>query len=150
ALPHDTEVRPEDLRRLLETKRKYLRALADDDNSYFDALVAIDSQQRELLRKGDSFRDFIDERALWVRSTHALAPADIGRSVGAVAWLVNPNNWWSAVKELAAGIAGHAMLSFLIALAFIPWVLSQRRLREIIKRLGRWSTGENQAPAPHS
>ena len=128
-LPKESQVRPEDVRKLLETKRKYLQTLVEDDNSYFAGLVEVDSKERELLTKADGFRDFIDQRVLWIRSTHPLAPVDAGKSLGAAAWLVQPANWWSAVLELIDGIRNNVLLSLLTAAAFAPWIFYQHRLR---------------------
>jgi potassium efflux system protein len=133
-LPQGSDAKPEDLRRLLETKRKYLGALTEDDNSYFSALVDVDSQQRELLSKADDFRDYIDQRVLWIRSTHPLAPADGGKAVAAAAWLVRPGNWWSAISELTDAVLSHAVWSLLAAALFGAWVLAQRSLQIAIQK----------------
>ena len=100
------------IRQLLQTKRKYLDALIEDENSYFSALVDVDSNQRELLTQADAFRDYIEQRVLWVRSTHPLSFADAGKAASAAAWLVRPGNWWSAICELAAAVRDHAALVF--------------------------------------
>jgi len=129
SLPKNAEANRTDLRRLLETKRKYLEALIEDDNSYFAALVDVDSKQRELLTQADSFREYIDQRVLWIRSTHPLSFTNAGKSWGAAAWLARPANWWAAVCELASAAGAHPAWIFLATLVFIPWIWGQRRLR---------------------
>ncbi|HZZ27598.1 MAG TPA: mechanosensitive ion channel domain-containing protein [Pirellulales bacterium] len=143
SLPTGTEVKPDDVHRLLDTKRKYLQALVEDDNSYFSALVDVDSKQRELLTKADAFRDYIDERVLWIRSTHPLSLGDVGKAVAAVAWSVKPANWWAALSELADGLRGNVFWSLLAIALFVPWVWAQRRLRQAILHWGQAPPVEN-------
>ncbi len=130
ALPKNSEVNRSDLRRLLQTKRKYLEALVDDDNTYFADLVETDSKQRELLAQADAFRDYIDQRVLWVRSTHPIAPADAGKTLSAIAWIFRPSNWWAALCEACDAVRNYSTYCFLATLIFIPWAWSQHRLRE--------------------
>ncbi len=146
ALPKNSEANRSDLRRLLQTKRKYLEALVDDDNSYFADLVDTDSKQRELIAQADAFRDYIDQRVLWVRSTHPLAPGDARKTLSAIAWILRPSNWWAALCEAADALRNYPTYCFLAALIFIPWAWSQHRLRKMIQGL-RPSIADNTNPS---
>jgi potassium-dependent mechanosensitive channel len=147
SLPTAAEAKPDDLRRLLETKRKYLEALVEDDNLYFSDLVEIDSNERELLNQADGFRDYIDQRVLWIRSTHPVSLADAGKTAGGVVWLARPANWWASVREFADAVRSSAGLSLLAALLFVFWALAQRRLRIVIQNCSQQSLADGNLSA---
>ncbi len=100
ALPADSGVQDDAVRHILENKRKYLDSLTKDDNSYFNNLVDLDSKQRQLISEAEDYRNFIDERVLWIRSSHPLSISDRGKAWEAALWLLSPSNWRAALSSL--------------------------------------------------
>ena len=76
------------LRQLFETQRKYMDALIDDYETYFQKLVDFDARQQELIARTKDLLDFIDERILWIPSGRTVQPELLSDGRDAVAWLI--------------------------------------------------------------
>jgi potassium efflux system protein len=131
-LSADCKAKPDDLRALLKTRRKYVNSLWTDIDSYFNDLVELDSKQRELLSEADSYKDFIDERVLWVRSTHPIAFVDAPRAADAAGWIVSPENWRQTGDALIDDLRDNPLTTSLVAIAWCFALFMQRRLRRAI------------------
>jgi potassium efflux system protein len=81
------------LRDLLETKRKHLRALQGDYDTYFQKLVDFDARQQELVEKTDDLLRYIDERILWIPSGSVLHPKLVRDAWDGLGWFVTPRYW---------------------------------------------------------
>ncbi|MDH3727813.1 MAG: mechanosensitive ion channel [Myxococcales bacterium] len=124
------------LRQLFETQRKYMDALLEDYETYFQKLVDFDARQRELIDRTQNLLDFIDERILWIPSGRAIETEILSDGRDAVAWLFGPGY----LKQLGRGVSDAAtrlwpfnLLVLLLALLFIP---ARRRLYERIDEVG--------------
>ena len=78
------------LRQLFETQRRYMDALIDDYETYFQKLVDFDASQHELIDRTKDLLDFIDERILWVPSGKAVQPELLSDGRDAMTWLLSP------------------------------------------------------------
>ena len=87
------------LRTLFETQRRYMDALLEDYETYFQKLVDFDARQQELVDRTQDLLDFIDERILWVPSGRSVQTRLLSDGRDAVAWLFGPTYW----KQLATG-----------------------------------------------
>jgi potassium efflux system protein len=81
------------LRQLFETQRKYMDALLEDYERYFQKLVDFDASQQELIDRTRDLLDFIDERILWIPSGRAVEPELLSDGRDAMAWLFGPTYW---------------------------------------------------------
>ncbi len=123
-------------RQLFETQRKYMDALIEDYETYFQKLVDFDAQQQELIARTKDLLDFIDERILWVPSGRAVQPELLSDGGDAVAWLLGAKY----LAQLGRGVRDAAMrlwpvnlLALLLTILFVPFV---RRVRPRIQSLG--------------
>ncbi len=57
---------------VLDRKKEYLDTLIRSYNSYFDALVELDTTERQLISVTQKYQHYIDERVLWIRSARPL------------------------------------------------------------------------------
>ncbi len=127
---------------LEQTARR--RALLDEaisvTGAYFDQLVDLDSAQRQLRTTAEEYALYIDERILWVRSTHRVAPSDLTDAAQALAQLLLPATW----KDIAPAFAlraeaapGEALGAAVLVLALVlvrPWARRRiRKLGELVK-----------------
>lgn len=124
------------LRQLFETQRRYMDALIEDYETYFQKLVDFDAQQQELIARTEDLLDFIDERILWIPSGRAVQPELLSDGRDALAWLFGPQYW----AQLATGVRDAAtrlwpvnLLALLLAILFVPFA---RRVRPRIQSLG--------------
>jgi potassium efflux system protein len=130
------------LRQLFQTQRRYMDALIEDYETYFQKLVDFDARQQELIDRTNDLLDFIDERILWIPSGSAVQPELLSDGRDAMAWLLGTTQWGQlgrAVRDAATRLWPVSILALLLAILFIPFV---RRVRPRIRRLGE------QAKAP--
>ena len=124
------------LRQLFETQRRYMDALIEDYETYFQKLVDFDAQQQELIARTKDLLDFIDERILWIPSGRAVQPELLSDGRDALAWLFGPQYWaqlGTGVRDAATRLWPVNLLALLLAILFVPFV---RRVRPRIQSLG--------------
>ncbi|MGB5192415.1 MAG: mechanosensitive ion channel domain-containing protein [Polyangiales bacterium] len=124
------------LRQLFETQRRYMDALIERYETYFQKLVDFDAQQQELIARTRDLLAFIDERILWVPSGRAVQPDLLSDGRDAFVWLTAPKY----LAQLGRGLRDAAtrwwplhFLALLLLLAYIPVV---RRIRPRLEGLG--------------
>ena len=100
ALPPESVVKPDDVKTLLKSKRKYIDALTTDESAYFSDLYELDTTQQKLVSEAENELKFIDDNVLWTRSAQPLPPGDAKRAVDGAAWLVKGPNWSMAAQAL--------------------------------------------------
>jgi len=130
------------LRQLFETQRKYMDALIEEYETYFQKLVDFDASQQELVDRTKDLLDFIDERILWVPSGRTVQAELFSDGRDAIDWLLGPQYWaqlGKALREAATRLWPVNLLALILAILFIPFV---RRVRPQIRSLG------DQANAP--
>ena len=123
--------------KLLESQRDAIDSLLQNQRSYFESLVALDSAERELVQQIDEYTSYIDGWVLWVRSVPPLGVADVRNATAAIKWLSQPAEW----RELA-GIAVEFLrqklfLTGVFGVAFLGLLLRQRQFRQHLRELGR-------------
>ncbi len=123
------------VRELLLARRGYLDALIGDYSSYLVRLVDLDNEERRLVAQTRSFRDYVDKRVLWVRSTSHPQAADVQHAAEAVAWLIDPQNWAGALRSAGGTVRSTALMPFIALLAIGALGAFQRRLRVELRRI---------------
>jgi potassium efflux system protein len=124
------------LQQLFETQRKYMDALIEDYETYFQKLVDFDAQQQELIARTKDLLDFIDERILWIPSGRAVQPELLSDGRDAIAWLFGAKYWAQlgrAFREAATRLWPVNLVALLLAILFVPFA---RRVRSRIRSLG--------------
>jgi len=132
----DEEVRLRSLlRQLFETQRRYMDALLEQYETYFQKLVDFDAQQQALVDRTEDLLDFIDERILWIPSGRAVQSDFFSDGRDALAWLTAPKFlaqlWRGVVDAAGRGWALH-LLALLLLVLFVPFVRrASGRLEEL-------------------
>ena len=111
------------LRQLFETQRRYMDALLERYETYFQKLVDFDAQQQELIERTKDLLAFIDERILWIPSGKAVQANLFEDGRDAVAWLLAPKHWKQlarAVRDSAARWWPLHVIAVLLLLFFFP------------------------------
>jgi len=124
------------LRQLFETQRRYMDALIEDYETYFQKLVDFDAQQQELIARTKDLLDFIDERILWIPSGRAVQPELLTDGRDAMAWFLGAKQWAQlgrGLRDAASRLWPVNLLALLLAILFVPFV---RRVRPRIQSLG--------------
>lgn len=81
-------------RDLMTRKREYLGDLVRSSGQYFDILIELDTVDRQVIELEAEYKNYIDQRVLWIRSAPALtAGIKIEDSDG---WLLSTGKWTEA------------------------------------------------------
>jgi potassium efflux system protein len=120
---------------LLEARRTYIDNLLADYDSYFLALVDLDTKERELLARTSDFGDFIDTHVLWIRSTRALDWRALADATAALAWLIHPENGARMLVEWRVLSARYPLAVLLAVVAIAALFAANRRLSQQRKAL---------------
>jgi potassium efflux system protein len=124
------------LRKLFETQRKYMDALIEDYETYFQKLVDFDARQQELIARTKDLLDFIDERILWIPSGRTVQAELLSDGRDAVAWLFGAKYWAQlgrGFRDAATRLWPVNLVALLLAILFVPFA---RRVRARIRSLG--------------
>jgi potassium efflux system protein len=120
-------------RELATARRDLLDQLIADATTYFDKLVELNTTQHESLEVATSYRDFIEERILWVRSVAGdrwPRPADMR---DAALWLFNPPGWEHANSSLRRYILARGLLlSSLVVSLLALWLIGVRNRKRLV------------------
>jgi len=128
------------LRQLFETQRRYMDALIDDYETYFQKLVDFDASQRELIDRTKDLLDYIDERILWIPSGKAVQPELVSDGRDAVTWLVSPQYWGQlgrAFRETATKFWPVNLLVLILVIVFVPLARRARRRLQVLAETAR-------------
>jgi len=128
------------LRQLFETQRRYMDALLDDYETYFQKLVDFDASQHELIDRTKDLLDFIDERILWVPSGKAVQPELLSDGRNAMTWLLSPQYWpqlGRACQAAATEFWPVNLLVLLLVVVFLAFTRRARRRLQILEETAR-------------
>ena len=133
----DERVELEDLlRQLFETQRRYMDALIERYETYFQKLVDFDAQQQQLIARTEDLLAFIDERILWVPSGRTIQPDLFSDGRDALAWLAGPKymaQLGRSIRDASTRWWPFHLLALLLLLSYLPLV---RRLQPRLQSLG--------------
>ncbi len=132
--PRNLDLLESAARDLLTRKRQYLDDLVRSTGIYFDALIELDTVDRQLIDLEAYYQQYIDERVLWIRSGR---PLTSGVQLEASdAWLLQPVQWTEAGRLISKDAKSHPIL-YTFCLGFIALLLMRARsLRRLITELG--------------
>ena len=125
------------VRELLQTRRGYLDDLISDYNAYYNALVMEqDKTERELTQTVRLYRDYIDQRVLWVPSYAPQTGLNAAAFTAASLQLISPKSWWTVVLRFTRDMSASPHVWASAGLVLIAFVWSVGRLRKKIGRFG--------------
>ena len=120
----------------LRTKKTYLTNLINYYDGYIEKLVALDTNEKDLVRENQVFAAYIDEHVLWFQSTSPLASSTLARSWDAWKWLANPYGWHEVIQALGVDTAYHLSLNGVVLFIFICLLVLRRRFVRLIRETG--------------
>jgi potassium efflux system protein len=123
------------VRQLLQSKREHLNGLIQDHQTWGKTLLELNDVEGQVVDEARGYATFIDERVLWVRSTHPLQARDIPRARDALHWLLGPANARQLAEQMLTAVRDPRRLAMgaCLLLGWICLVLVQKPAR---RRLG--------------
>ena len=129
----------DELVRIFELESRILADLHDDTESYFQRLVTENEDQAALATEVEAYREFINERVFWIRSTAPLRIDSLSDAGEALAWLVSSENWHDLADALQAGSRSWGRLA-LAAVCIVLLLVFRCRFRKQITKLGEMAS----------
>ncbi|MCA8920467.1 MAG: mechanosensitive ion channel [Planctomycetes bacterium] len=120
---------------LVSSRRQVLQTLIGDQSSLAGQLVDQETLSRELAATTQLYREYIEERILWVRSVEGNAIPALKDFWAALRWLTRPSDGATVLSEAASHNGQHPLrlLSLLLGLAALTalGVYARRRLEAL-------------------
>ncbi len=126
-------------RTLLASQREALDSLLQNQRDYFEALVALDSAERELVQQIDLYASYIEGWILWVRSVPPVGRSDLQNAIEAVRWLSSPTAWRELGVAIWSGLRGRLVLATVCAVLFVALVWRQKKFRVRLREIGEFA-----------
>lgn len=117
---------------LLNDRKKYLTDLLADYESCIRELAELDVRSRKLLDTIQDYRNYIDERVLWIRSAAFVSPNTPKQALTGVFDLARPENWQAIGRTLVADVLRFRLLSAVLVACLMLLLVARRRLRHLI------------------
>lgn len=124
------------VREYLQSQKQALDAARQTANDYFETLVDLDAEERQLIQLTHTYSQYIDERVLWIRSTTVLSLSDISHVRHAAQWLFSASGWTEVGQVLARDAQENPLLVVIAIIGFAILLWSQRRARKLIANIG--------------
>jgi potassium efflux system protein len=126
-------------RELAVARRDLLDQQVADATVYFERLVDLNSAQRTFLNQTESYRSFIEERILWVRSVASEQLFSLEESRVGIQWLTSPHSWeqvaratWSYVGSSWMFIAMWTLFLAALWSAAVPLI---KKLNDCVNKI---------------
>ncbi|GAB4148641.1 MAG: mechanosensitive ion channel [Planctomycetota bacterium] len=103
---------------LLGDRREMLTDLSKGWSSHLAQLEELDATQREIAEVAESYRNFVNERVLWIRSSAPIWETDLMAAAEALAWATGPSVWLGTWKAFLAGLVQKVWPAALVLLLF--------------------------------
>ncbi|WP_182867914.1 mechanosensitive ion channel domain-containing protein [Rhodopirellula sp. JC639] len=130
----DTAVLRSAAQELLARKQEYLDALIRTSNQYFDALVELDFEDRQIIALTAEYENYIDERVLWIRSARFLSDDFSVETTDKR--LLDAEAWVGLGAHLIRDARNRFPVYLLAAAACGLLMLRRKRMRDRIKDAG--------------
>lgn len=123
-------------RELLVAQRDALDALLKDNSTYFEELVPLQDLEEKLISETLAFRDYIDERVLWIRSADVVGHGTATDALKAANWFADPQKWNSVGEQLWHDVRRNLPLHLGAIAIFALVYRAGRRLRDRLRSAG--------------
>ena len=104
---------------LLKTQRELVSKLKEEYNGQFTILLETDTARLALSATVDEMEDYINERILWIRSSHPITDISMDDVAGASSWLFESGHWAALVASVRRSIAGRPMPAASMAIVLL-------------------------------
>lgn len=86
--------------RIQDDHASTLRSLTQAYDKYFQQLSELDFSENQFIKAIESYRGFLDEHVLWIRSNRFFGPSSAGQAFRQLGQLMNPSLWMEVGRSL--------------------------------------------------
>lgn len=112
-----------------------LLKLEESYKKFFDRYVEVDSAEHQLAELSQNYRQYIDERVLWVPSASVISDREVSTSLSAVAGLSDKSLWQKSINETAGDLSANTwFFGFALPLILLAPYLAGRLRSLLLKQ----------------
>ncbi|QDV24127.1 mechanosensitive ion channel domain-containing protein [Aureliella helgolandensis] len=123
------------LTRLLNDRRDFLNKAWTDQGTYLSDLNELEIANQTLHDEVEEFREYLDQRVMWIRSAEPVSSADLARSWKGAANILSPRRWLEAFKVAGGEVLRRPAAGFAAFSLFMLLLLGRARLLAIQTQL---------------
>lgn len=124
------------LRSLIRQRRVLTQEMSQVNHQAFQNLVALDTEQHQLVGKIAEFSRYIDQHVIWIPSAPVFARGDWGQVMEGAWWLASPVSWAEVLREPWRDLLQFPLIYGPLTLSLAFLFAFHRRLKRIISETG--------------
>lgn len=128
---------------LLEVQRTLLTDTLQAQNSLLQVILSGDTERQELRQAIESYIDFVDKNAFWIRSSPTFQWDEIAYVPVAATWLVRPMHWQSLTQHFMGSVVSRPLMTSIGVLCVGLLLFKRTRLRRFIREQGNLALSWN-------
>ncbi len=117
---------------LLQDQRTLLDKLADSYAQYLSEAASLNFEEKQLVERAGQYAEFLDEKLLWIPSTHPLDRRTLDGLRRSFAWMTDEEHWTNAAHAIWGDPLRNAHTHGLTAMACLALLVARRRLSTTI------------------
>ena len=125
------------VKKLLTDRRNLLQKLAAEYQRYFKQLQNLEYTDEQLVELAGEFKEFLDLKLMWIRSSKAFGPKDLKNLPASVGWILNPVHWWQLLQDFWKSFKRTPVLWAMAWLFGLALILGRRRARRDLERVAK-------------
>ncbi|TWU25053.1 Miniconductance mechanosensitive channel MscM precursor [Novipirellula galeiformis] len=123
--------------RLLRDRRDLLDNAIADQEALLRNLNELELINQSVETQVAEFRQFLDQRVLWIRSTDAFAAKDLREASKGLATLMTPSKWVEVVRVFAGDMLQRPVFVVFLASSFLLLLLFHAQMLAAVRRLSQ-------------
>ncbi|WP_345682669.1 mechanosensitive ion channel domain-containing protein [Novipirellula caenicola] len=123
--------------RLLRDRRDLLDNAIADEESLLRNLNELELINQTVETQVDEFRQFLDQRVLWIRSSDAIAVKDLREAFKGFLLLMAPSKWIEVAQVFAGDMLRRPVIMVFLASSFVLLVLFHAQMLAAVRRLSQ-------------
>ncbi|EMI21719.1 membrane protein containing Mechanosensitive ion channel MscS domain protein [Rhodopirellula maiorica SM1] len=123
--------------RLLRDRRDLLDNAIADEESLLRKLNELELINQTVETQVDEFRQFLDQRVLWIRSSDAIALKDLREASKGFLSLMAPSKWIEVAQVFAGDMLRRPIIMVFLASSFLLLLLFHAQMLAAVRRLSQ-------------
>lgn len=114
-----------------------LESLTRTYDKYFQQLSDLDFSENQLINATESYRAFLDEHVLWIRSNRFWGPSSLRQSIQRVGQIANPKLWADVGRSIWIDAFTQPLYYLIGGIVMLLLLPARYRGREYLTQLGK-------------
>ncbi len=120
---------------LLTDQRDFLAKASTDQDRYLQDLNELELANQALANQVHEFRQYLDQRVMWIRSAEPMSYGDLQQALNGVAALSNPKRWLEVLRVSGGEFLRRPAGAIAVVSLFMLLLLGRARLLSLQTRL---------------